>query len=122
LKNRTDRFVLLKEVGMPTAGANDEKLSEEAQKQYFVELANTDVNFVYFEAFDQPWRTSLPIEAHWGIFNSDRTPKLLGWPLLGKVPPLESPSIQCFMYTRMLAGLIITLSQVDIWVIQATFT
>ena len=91
LKNRTDRFVWLKEVGLPTAGANDEKLSEEAQKQYFVELANTDVNFVYFEAFDQPWRTSLPIEAHWGIFNSDRTPKLLGWQLMGKVPPIVEP-------------------------------
>ena len=91
LKNRTDRFVWLKEVGLPTAGTKDEKLSEEAQKQYFVELANTDVNFVYFEAFDQPWRTSLPIEAHWGIFNSDRTPKLLGWQLMGKAPPTVEP-------------------------------
>ncbi|HJR80939.1 MAG TPA: hypothetical protein VJ821_12760 [Anaerolineales bacterium] len=91
LKNRTDRFVWLKEVGLPTAGANDEKLSEEAQKQYFVELANTDVNFVYFEAFDQPGRTSLPIESHWGMFNSDRTPKLLGWHLMGKVPPTVEP-------------------------------
>ena len=91
LKNRTDRFVWLKEVGLPTEGAKDEKLSEEAQKQYFVELAKTDVNFVYFEAFDQPWRTSLPIEAHWGIFNSDRTPKLLGWQLMGKVPPIVEP-------------------------------
>ena len=94
LKNRTDRFVFLKEVGLPTAGDNGGKLSEESQKQYFVELANTDVNFVYFEAFDQPWRTSLPIEAHWGIFNSDRTPKLLGWQLLGKahsaVDPLDT--------------------------------
>ena len=85
LKNRTNRFVWLKEVGLPTAG--DEKLSEESQKQYFVELAKTDVKFVYFEAFDQPWRTSLPIEAHWGIFNSDRTPKLLGLHLMGKLLP-----------------------------------
>jgi exo-beta-1,3-glucanase (GH17 family) len=91
LKKRTDRFVWLKEVGLPTAGDNNGKLSEESQKQYYVELAKTDVNFVYFEAFDQPWRTSLPIESHWGIFNSDRTPKLLGWQLLGKVPPTGEP-------------------------------
>jgi hypothetical protein len=84
LKNRTDRFVWLKEVGLPTAGDNNLKLSEESQKQYFVELAKTDVNFVYFEAFDQPGRRSLPIESHWGIFNSDRAPKLLGSQLLGK--------------------------------------
>ena len=91
LKNRTDRFVFLKEVGLPTAGDNGGKLSEESQKQYFVELANTDVNFVYFEAFDEPSRTYLPIESHWGIFNSDRTPKLLGWQLLGKVPSTVDP-------------------------------
>ena len=96
LKNRTDRFVLLKEVGLPTAGAKDEKLSEESQKQYFVELANTDVDFVYFEAFDQPWRTYLPIESHWGIFNSDRTPKLLGWQLMGKAPPTVELSDTAF--------------------------
>ena len=96
LKNRTDRFVLLKEVGLPTAGDNDGKLSEESQKQYFVGLANTDINFVYFEAFDQPWRTSLPIESHWGIFNSDRTPKLLGWQLMGKAPPTVEISDTAF--------------------------
>jgi len=99
LKNRTDRFVLLKEVGLPTAGDNRGKLSEESQKQYFVELAKTDVNFVYFEAFDQPWRTSLPIESHWGIFNADRTPKLLGWQLLGKVPsPVDPLNTALYIY------------------------
>lgn len=87
LTKRTDRFVLLKEVGLPTAGDNSGKLSEEAQKYYYIKLANTDVNFIYFEAFDQPWRNYLPIESHWGIFNADRTPKLLGWHLLGTVPP-----------------------------------
>ena len=91
LKKRTDRFVWLKEVGLPTAGDDGAKLSEESQKQYYVELAKTDIHFVYFEAFDQPRRTSLPIESHWGIFNSDRTPKLLGWQLMGKVPPTSAP-------------------------------
>jgi exo-beta-1,3-glucanase (GH17 family) len=94
LKNRTDRFVLLKEVGLPTAGENNARLSEAAQKQYFVELAKTDLNFVYFEAFDQPGRTSLLIESHWGIFHADRTPKLLGSQLIDNgqqtVGPLET--------------------------------
>jgi exo-beta-1,3-glucanase (GH17 family) len=94
LKNRTDRFVWLKELGMPTAG--DRRLSEESQKQYFVQLASTDVNFVYFEAFDQPSRTSLPIEAHWGIFNSDRTPKLFGLQLMGNIPASAEPSDSAF--------------------------
>src|SRR6185436_4273353 len=91
LKNRTDRFVFLKEVGLPTAGTDDGTLSEESQTEYFVALANTDINFVYFEAFDQPWRTDPPIESHWGIFNSDRTPKLLGLQLMGIVHPTVEP-------------------------------
>jgi exo-beta-1,3-glucanase (GH17 family) len=93
LKNRTNRFVWFKEVGLPTAG--DRKLSEESQKQYFVDLAKTDVKFVYFEGFDQPWRNP-PIEAHWGIFNADRTPKLFGSQLLGKVPPTGEPPDSAF--------------------------
>jgi hypothetical protein len=36
LKKRTDRFILLKEVGLPTTGDNAGKLSEESQKQYYV--------------------------------------------------------------------------------------
>lgn len=85
LKRRSKRFVLLKEVGLPTAG--DPKMSEVAQEQYYVELAKTDVQFVYFEAFDQLWKTHLPIEPHWGIFRSDRTPKRLGNWLIGQTKP-----------------------------------
>jgi exo-beta-1,3-glucanase (GH17 family) len=82
LTKRSGRFVLFKEVGLPTAG--DPEASEARQEQYYVELAKTDVRFVYFEAFDQPWKTHLPIEPHWGIFKADRTPKLLGVRLLGE--------------------------------------
>jgi len=60
-------------------------MSEAAQEKYYVELAKTDIRFVYFEAFDQPWKTHLPIEPHWGIFASDRTPKLLAKHLLGQM-------------------------------------
>lgn len=78
LKKQSTHFVMLKEVGLPTAGDSGGRLSEEAQERYYLELAKTGVQFVYFEAFDQPWKTHLPVEPHWGIFNSDRTPKRLG--------------------------------------------
>jgi exo-beta-1,3-glucanase (GH17 family) len=70
---RGNRFVMFKEVGLPTAGGPG--LSEANQARYYRELAKTSVRFVYFEAFDQPWKTHLPVEPHWGIFHSDRTPK-----------------------------------------------
>jgi exo-beta-1,3-glucanase (GH17 family) len=89
LKRRTDRFVMFKEVGLPTAGESEGKLSETGQEQYYLELARTGVRFVYFEAFDLPWKDSLPVEPHWGIFRSDRTPKRLAWRLMGKEPPAE---------------------------------
>ncbi len=84
LKTRSGRFVLFKEVGLPTAGDEEGKMSEAAQEKYYTELAKTDVKFVYFEGFDQPWKTHLPIEPHWGIFAADRTPKLFARRLLGE--------------------------------------
>lgn len=90
LIRRTSRFVMLKEVGLPTAGDSEGKLSEAGQEQYYLELERTSVRFVYFEAFDQPWKTQLPVEPHWGIFQSNRTPKLLGLRLMGEEPPPSS--------------------------------
>ena len=84
LKRRSSRFVLFKEVGLPTEGDTEKQLSEAAQDEYYLKLARTDVRFVYFEAFDQPWKTHLPVEPHWGIFRSDRQPKRLGLRLMGK--------------------------------------
>lgn len=77
LRNRTSRFLMFKEVGLPTAGDPEGILSEEAQERYYQGLAQTNVRFIYFEAFDQPWKTHLPVEPHWGVFRSDRTPKLV---------------------------------------------
>ncbi len=71
----TTRPVLFKEVGLPSDGDTNNILSEEGQAVYYRLLWNTDVPFVYFEAFDQYWKTALPVEPHWGIFRSDRTPK-----------------------------------------------
>lgn len=95
-KRRTDRFVIFKEVGLPTAGDPQGRLSETAQEQYYQELAKTNVRFVYFEAFDQPWKTHLPVEPYWGVFRSDRTPKRIGWRLMGKEPPPQVTSITPF--------------------------
>lgn len=75
LSSKTEKLLLLKEVGLPSAG--DEGLSEENQAEYYRLLQKTSTHFVYFEAFDKPWRTDPPVEPHWGLFRSDRTPKLI---------------------------------------------
>jgi exo-beta-1,3-glucanase (GH17 family) len=75
LKSRTDRFLIFKEVGLPTAGDEEGVLSETNQERYYLELAKTPVRFVYFEAFDLAWKNHLPVEPHWGLFRSDRSPK-----------------------------------------------
>jgi len=67
------RPLLFKEVGLPTAGALE--ISEEGQAEYYRLLQDTPVRFVYFEAFDQPSKNSLPIEPYWGLFRNDRSPK-----------------------------------------------
>lgn len=75
IASKTSKPVLFKEVGLPTAG--NAKLSEQKQAEYYRLLQQTDVRFVYFEAYDQPWKDHLPIEPHWGLFrsSSDRSPK-----------------------------------------------
>jgi exo-beta-1,3-glucanase (GH17 family) len=92
LTKRSGRFVLFKEVGLPTEGDPQHRLSESAQEQYYLALAETAVRFVYFEAFDLTWKTHLPVEPHWGIFRSDRQPKRLAWRLMGKEPSSKPAS------------------------------
>ena len=82
----TGRFVMFKEVGLPTERDKQGKLSEEYQQKYYQELVKTDVEFVYFEAFDMTWKTTLPVESHWGIFRSDRSPKLLASSFISIMP------------------------------------
>ena len=81
LLDQTDHFVFFKEVGLPTAGAYG--LTEANQDAYYRGLAETDVRFAYFEGFDQPSKSGASVEPHWGIFNSDLTPKLLAWNMIG---------------------------------------
>ncbi|GAB4503797.1 MAG: hypothetical protein Fur0043_07890 [Anaerolineales bacterium] len=81
LSEKTNRFILLKEVGLPSAGAYG--LSEANQELFYRELAKTEIPFVYFEAFDQPGKTFSSVEPHWGLFHANRTPKALAWNLMG---------------------------------------
>jgi exo-beta-1,3-glucanase (GH17 family) len=92
LKRRTNKPIIFKEVGLPTSGGP--QLSESAQQQYYFQLAKTNVPFVYFEAFDQPWKTHLVVEPHWGIFRADRTPKQLGQSLLEQGSRLQTAAAQ----------------------------
>ena len=68
-----DKVILLKETGYPSAGVA--RSTEENQTEFFRLLNNTDVNFAYFEAFDQYWKTWAVVEPHWGLFDMDRSPK-----------------------------------------------
>jgi exo-beta-1,3-glucanase (GH17 family) len=67
------RAVMFKEAGLPTDG--DEDVDEGKQADYYRLLQETPVRFVYFEAFDQPWKDDLPVEPHWGLYRSDRSAK-----------------------------------------------
>lgn len=69
----TTKPVLFKEVGLPTSG--DLEMNETKQADYYCQLRQTSVKFVWFEAYDQAWKRSLPIEPHWGLFSKDRIPK-----------------------------------------------
>ncbi|HEY4129451.1 MAG TPA: hypothetical protein VGM50_02485 [Gemmatimonadaceae bacterium] len=70
---RTTKPVLFKEVGLPSGG--DSTASEAGQAEFYRKLSLTPVRFAWFEAFDQPWKNTLPVEPHWGIFRADRSPK-----------------------------------------------
>ncbi len=80
--------VVITEAGWATnsngRGIHPEHVNEENQKIYFEDLMqwseNEDVPVFFFEAFDEPWKGSshpLEPEKHWGVFKSDRTPKLV---------------------------------------------
>jgi exo-beta-1,3-glucanase (GH17 family) len=77
MRRRTNKAILFKEVGFPTAGNDTQDLSEQLQEEYYVGLAAAGVPFVYFEAFDQPWKQHEAVEPFWGLFTADRTPKRL---------------------------------------------
>lgn len=88
--------VLVKETGIPTGPVNL-NYTPVMQHQFYRALekrfAQTAMRaFSYFSAFDAPWRISdaivgggiHPEEAHWGLFDAKRAPKLV----MADFPPL----------------------------------
>lgn len=80
--------VVITEAGWATnangLGIHAEQVNEENQRIYYEELmewsANNKVLTFLFEAFDEKWKGSadpMEPEKHWGVFKSDRTPKLV---------------------------------------------
>jgi exo-beta-1,3-glucanase (GH17 family) len=80
--------VVITEAGWATnsngLGIHAENVNEENQKIYFEGLMdwseNNKVLTFFFEAFDEQWKGSsdpLEPEKHWGVFKTDRTPKLV---------------------------------------------
>lgn len=68
-----DKIIVIKESGFPTAG--DEYCDEVKQEEFLNLMEKSSLTFVYFQAFDQPWRKVPFIEPYWGLFDSQRMPK-----------------------------------------------
>jgi len=98
-----DKPVIITEAGWTTAsngrGIDPWNASEELQARYYGELMDwttreSILTFV-FEAFDEPWKGSSDPdepEKHWGLFNLDRTPKLVMRDLYGDRLPAPEPA------------------------------
>jgi len=80
--------VIITEAGWSTnsngRGINPENVNEENQKIYYEQLMDwvneENILTFVFEAFDEKWKGSpepLEPEKHWGLFRSDRMPKLV---------------------------------------------
>ena len=73
-KKGLNKLIVIKETGFPTHGGWG--CSEKKQKEFFELMEKSRLHFFYFEAFDQPWKTHLAVEPYWGLFDSERGPKL----------------------------------------------
>ncbi len=85
----SEKPVVIKTVGYPSGGGEGETASR--QKEFFTLLLENSrefpyerVRFVYFEAFDQPWKDWHEVEPHWGLYYNDRSPKLAVEEVWGK--------------------------------------
>lgn len=88
LHARTDKPVLIKETGLPSAPAS-QGFTEARQAEFWSALfkripSGPTQNIACFEAFDAPWKPAEledefgrlePSEAHWGLFHHDGSPK-----------------------------------------------
>ena len=92
---KSDRVVLLKEIGLPSGGQTE--LNENVQNTYYRRIedlmdSENKEAYIYFEAFDQPWKDYADVEPNWGLFKSDRSEKEVVKPqlLFTYVPPYGS--------------------------------
>lgn len=78
--------ILITEAGWPSIASEfSEIASEENQQRYLEEMLawseENKITMFIFEAFDEDWKGNpenpLGAEKHWGIFNIDRSPKLV---------------------------------------------
>ena len=83
-----EKQIIITEAGWATnsngRGIESHNVNEDFQQQYFHQLMNwaqeQQILVYFFEAFDENWKGSpdpLEPEKHWGIYNADRTPKLV---------------------------------------------
>lgn len=83
-----NKLVVITEAGWTTnsngRGIDPHNVNEELQKIYYNDLVNwcveDEILTFVFEAFDEVWKGSseaMEPEKHWGLFNIDRTPKLV---------------------------------------------
>jgi exo-beta-1,3-glucanase (GH17 family) len=81
-----DSRLVITEAGWATIASEfGPRASEAKQKRYYKELfdwaAKMNITTFFFEAFDESWKgdpnNALGAEKHWGIFNEDRTAKLV---------------------------------------------
>lgn len=77
--------VILKEVGLPSEGAP--RLSQYQQALYYTKLRDSSVRFVYFEAFDQFWKSEDGVGPFWGLFTKDQAPKVISPYIIIGYPP-----------------------------------
>jgi exo-beta-1,3-glucanase (GH17 family) len=83
IREVTGKPVLCKETGWPSGG--DERFSPKSQRTFWQALQTQiqrnpypSLTFVFFEAFDLPWKaeaSGMASEGHWGFWKSDRKPK-----------------------------------------------
>jgi len=85
-KTLPDSQLVITEAGWATVASEfGPRASEEKQKRYYQELydwtGEMNITTFFFEAFDESWKgdpgNAMGAEKHWGVFNEDRTPKLV---------------------------------------------
>ena len=72
---------VISETGWPTNGEPSEcaipspRNQRRFLKRFLCRAQKAKIDFYYFEGFDEKWKAPPEVEAHWGFYDSDRTPK-----------------------------------------------